>query len=122
MLLYSGVSDHLIDAKLIPGVQHSMRDRKDNKTVVAAATGTGCGHVIDKVGRSVPFRIFATVVPTLERTRLHRRNQNGGKHHLRNWRPPLAVQRQTLTSAELTPKIYTSVLVQCVSSHPGWCD
>ena len=79
MILDSGASDHLIDGKPIPRLRKSTRDCKKlketttistngKKKVLATATGTICGHIIDQVSKRVAVRISAMFVPGLGRS------------------------------------------------------
>ncbi|CAN0529167.1 unnamed protein product, partial [Laminaria digitata] len=74
----SGASDHFIDDELLPGLREGMKEYKTltepkpietagNKKVLATATGTICGHIINQSGEDIPVRISVVVVPGIGR-------------------------------------------------------
>ena len=74
----SGASDHLVDEELIPRLRDSMQDYEKlkepkiivtagSKEVLATATGTIWGYIIDQAGQRVPVRIYVMIVPRLGR-------------------------------------------------------
>ena len=78
MIVDSGASHHLVDDELIPRLRDSMEDYKKlkepkiivtagSKEVLATATGTIWGYIIDQAGQRVPLRISAMIVPGLRR-------------------------------------------------------
>ena len=96
MIVDSGASDHLVDDELIPRLQNIMKDYKKlqepkiivtagNTEVLATATSTIWGHIIDQTGQRVPVRISAMTVPGLGRNLF------------------LTVQQQHFNSAEPAP-------------------
>ena len=78
MIVDSGASDHLVDDELITRLRDSMNDYNKlkepkiivtagSKEVLATATGTIWGYIIDQAGQRVPLRISAMIVPGLRR-------------------------------------------------------
>ena len=76
MILDRGASDHLVDVELIPRLRDNMNKKlkesqiivtAGNKEVLATATGTIWGHIIDQAGQWAPVRISAMIIPGLGR-------------------------------------------------------
>ena len=107
MLVDSGASDHLIDEELIPRLRKRMKDYKrlkepkiimtNEKKVLATATGTILGYIIDRSGKRVSVRTSAMVVLALGRNVLSSIQpiQSGGSTILVTGNPHLQFDSST---------------------------